>query len=236
MKILVFMSDNRRLAPVGYHSLAAAINYTYCKKYGYDFLYYRPYYRSLLNDSTMVSWDPVKKRLRHAAWAKLLACSAALDMGYDYVVYIDSDCIFKDFERRVESVIRGKEQFSLIFLNNKPHKPRDVPCSGFFIAKVCDDTRAIMDSWHAFDFHGRQNPLRYEQGALYYMYEELNVCILDEWMFTESEGQWLRHIVSKHAEKRVAYFTNFVQAAKIDLAASIAAINVKEFDTAPVPV
>ena len=50
MHILVFMSDNRKLdkniRSAEYNSLAAAINYEYCKKYNYDFIYYRPY----LND------------------------------------------------------------------------------------------------------------------------------------------------------------------------------------------
>ena len=46
-RILVFMSDNRKLhgslAGADYNSLVAAINYEYCKKHGYDFIYYRPY-------------------------------------------------------------------------------------------------------------------------------------------------------------------------------------------------
>jgi hypothetical protein len=46
MRILVFMSDNRSIDPdiekASYNSLVASINYEYCKKHKYDFLYYVP--------------------------------------------------------------------------------------------------------------------------------------------------------------------------------------------------
>ena len=98
MKICVFMSDNRLLSNdinnANYNSLTASINYEYCKKYNYNFLYYRPY----LDNKEIIDLyncpDPNSSELRHAAWSKLLSTQLALQLDYDYIVYIDSDCIF----------------------------------------------------------------------------------------------------------------------------------------------
>ena len=92
MKICVFMSDNRPLAPnfekADYNSLAASINYEYCKLYGYDFIYYRPY---LKDPSVTVLYnclDPNGEE-RHASWSKLLSTTKVLEGGDDYVVYVN---------------------------------------------------------------------------------------------------------------------------------------------------
>ena len=170
MHILVFMSDNRKLEKnirsAEYNSLAAAINYEYCKKYNYDFIYYRPY----LNDKDTIKLenciDPNTNKLRHSAWSKLLSTSLALKLNYDYVVYIDSDCIFKDFNQSLKDFIMPHTKKDIIFLNNKPWGS-DKPCSGFYVCKVCENMRQMINSWYNFDFKEKRNPCRFEQGALW---------------------------------------------------------------------
>ena len=151
MKILVFMSDNRPLdktmEKADYPSLAASINSHYCKQYGYDFFYYQPYLykkasrkrktiKTIKLERTVISVDnqlyncvdPNTKEKRHAAWSKILSAQKALRLSYDYVVYIDSDCIFKK-DKTIEDFIKPYHQ-DILFLNNKPFNP-DKPCSGF---------------------------------------------------------------------------------------------------------
>ena len=84
MKILVCMSDNRRLRgdldAADYNSLAAAINASYCKRQGSDFRYYRPYLNDRAEEPLFNCLD-AKGRLRHASWSKLLSMQRAVVTG-----------------------------------------------------------------------------------------------------------------------------------------------------------
>ena len=129
-KILIIMSDNRGLSNTlnnsNYNSLTASINYSYAKKMGYDFLYIRPG----LNDEypTNNCFSP-KNELRHSSWSKLLTSIKIIDEypQYDYVVYIDSDCIFYDNNLSILDYISksnivngvGVMDSNIIFLNDK---------------------------------------------------------------------------------------------------------------------
>ena len=234
MRILVFMSDNRNLETnidiSNYNSLVAAINYEYCKKHNYDFLYYRPY----LDDNTITNLynciDPNTKLVRHSAWSKLLSTSKALKLQYDYVVYIDSDCIFKDLQKSLEVFIEPYTEKDIIFLNNKPWG-NDKPCSGFFICKICPRIIQFVDDWYNFNFNGKKNPCRWEQGALWLMFKEHNIEIVDSWMFREEKGQYLRHVGSNENKIRIPYFTRFIKENDINYTQNICEIKVVEFNT-----
>lgn len=235
-RILVFMSDNRilesSLEKAEYNSLAASINYEYCKTHNYDFAYYRPYYLNKDLIALQNCEDPVTNELRHSAWSKLLSTSLALQQSYDYVVYLDTDCIFKDFAQSLTSFIEPYPEKDVLFLNNKPWND-DKPCSGFFVCKVNDNTKRFLHEWYNFDFKGRKNPRRYEQGALWFMYEnpEYNIQVIDGWMFREKENQFLRHVGSNEASNRLPYFSTFLQVKNMDHEKNIHEMRVVEFDT-----
>jgi hypothetical protein len=230
------MSDNRLLesdfSKAEYNSLTASINYEYSKKYGYDFIYYRPYLNKneiQLNNCI----DPNTKLLRHCAWSKLLSTRLALDLDYDYVVYIDSDCIFKNFSISLEQFIIPYVNNNWIFLNNTPWKDH-LPCSGFFICKVCPDVKEFVKEWYAYDFKTKKNPCRWEQGVLWNLYTDpkYNIAIHRELMFLEKEGQFLRHITSvQKIIKRLPYFTKFIKDNKIPFENNISEIKYIEFNT-----
>lgn len=230
------MSDNRNIEKTinntNYNSLTACINYEYCKKYGYDFLYYKPY----LNDKDSInlynSRNPITKELRHAAWSKLLSTMLALQLEYDFVVYIDSDCIFKNFDQSLEEFIKPYFDKNIIFLNNKPYN-KDKPCSGFYICKVCEDTKQFLCDWNNFDFKGKVNYCRFEQGALWYIYNDskYNIGIIDSWMFEEKENQFLRHIGVFQDINRIPYFSSFITKKNINYEKNINEIKVVSFDT-----
>lgn len=138
MNILVFMSDNRPISKTKecaeYNSLVAYINFIYYKEKGYDFIYYQPY----LNDDKKIELynciDYNTGNCRHASWSKLLSSQKALKEHYEYVVYIDYDCIFHNIEQRIEMFIDKSKQNEMVFFNNAPWN-YDLPCCGFYIIK-----------------------------------------------------------------------------------------------------
>jgi len=220
------MSDNRPLDKTGYHSFAASINSHYCKKHGYDFIYYQPYlYKkstknhktirtiqlertSISNDKQLYNCiDPITKETRHSAWSKILSAQRALRLSYDYVVYIDSDCIFKD--KSIEDFIKPYHQ-DILFLNNKPWN-QDKPCSGFFILKNNANTKKFVKDWYHVQLPEKNKKHPWEQDGLWSMYKNYDIGLIDEWMFEEKKGQMLRHIGSHEAENRIPYFKAFIK-------------------------
>lgn len=233
MKILVFMSDNRNLSSnfsnAEYNSLVASINYEYCKKYGYDFIYYRPFLKNkeltVLNNCI----DPNDGSPRHASWSKLLSTKIAIELDYEYIVYIDSDCIFKDLNKSLDEIIRDYIN-DIIFFNNNPWG-YDKPCAGFYICKKSENSIKFIKNWYNYKLP-RCNILHsWEQSALWEIFKEYNILIIDTWMFREREGQFLRHIGTHEKEKRIPYFKNFIEENNINFSDNISQIKCIEFDT-----
>ena len=237
-RIGVFMSDNRALQSdldtSTYHSQVAAINYAYCLKHKYDFVYYRPYLDSKESFSLYNCVDPHTNETRHASWSKLLS---ALDMfnqqnqSYDYIVYIDSDCIFKDFERRIEEFLPQMKTHDIIFLNNMPWN-EDKPCAGFFVCKNSELARSYLQDWYNVNLAEKNKLHAYEQDALWTLYKSWKSCfILNSWMFCEHEGQFLRHICHLENDLRSVYFKQFIQQRGINYCKTICDMPKKEINT-----
>ena len=241
-RILVFMSDTRPLErdpdTAGYHSLAAAINARYCKRYGYDFRYFQPFLGSVDPGNPSACLDPKSGEPRHGAWAKLLAARQALSLDYDYVVYLDSDCIFTENAPDLESVIQAMDGRFIAFPSDIPNPP-ELPNSGFFIAKVGDHCRDFLDLWYDQDIPEHNTAPYWEQSALWRIYRQHDVKILrgplfDTWMTLEGvKGQLLRHIVGVYGSLRTPYFRNHIKYYAIPYAELIAGITVAPFDTDP---
>ena len=243
MKILVCMSDNRRLngdlATADYNSLAAAINASYCKAQGYDFRYYRPYLNDRAEEPLFNCLD-AKGRLRHASWSKLLSMQrAVVTGGYDYVVYIDSDCIFKDWSHRIEDMIQGHEGSDILVATDAPFHP-ELPCAGFFILKVGGDSKVaakFLQDWYGVDMPRRNKGRYWEQSALWSFFKSRpELALIDNCNFFKEGGadQCLRHIASFQKGLRIPYFRDFLAAKGVDFAAVIGGISTIEFSTVSV--
>ena len=218
------MSDNRPLESniniSAYNSLVASINYEYCKKHNYDFIYYRPY----LSDINIIDInnciDPNTNNPRHSAWSKILSTKLALQLSYDYIVYIDSDCIFKNTEQTIEPFIEPYTKSDVIFLNNKPWGD-DLPCSGFYICKVCDTTKQFINDWYNVNIPEYNIKHIWEQAALWEIYSKYNIAIVDSWMFKEVDGQYLRHVGSTEHNIRIPYFLDTIKKYNINYSQNI---------------
>lgn len=227
------MSDNRKIVcnskKMEYNSLAACINSEYCKKYNYDFLYYRPYLKN--KDATLLHncIDPHTNKSRHASWSKLLSTYLALKLDYDYVIYIDSDCIFKDFNQSIEDFISPYLDKDILFMNDKPWS-NIRPNAGFYILKLNSYTQKFIKDWYNVRLPQHNTVHSYEQMALYTIYEKYNHVIIDSWVFEEKEDQYLRHISHGDNHMRIPYFNDFIKSNNISIEL-INSIKVIEYET-----
>ena len=241
MKILVCMSDNRRLRgdldTADYNSLTSAINAAYCKAQGYDFRYYRPYLNDRAEEPLFNCLDAAGRQ-RHASWSKLLSMQKAVAVAvkdYDYVVYIDSDCIFKDWSQRLEGMIQGHASSDILVATDAPFHP-DKPCAGFFILKVGGDSKALqfLKDWYGVDMPRRNKGRYWEQSALWSFFKTYpGLTLIDNCNFFKEGGpdQFLRHIASFQNARRIPYFRDFIAAKGISFGAAIKGISVVEFSS-----
>jgi hypothetical protein len=231
---MVFMSDNRKIEPnftiAEYNSLAASINYEYCKKHKYDFLYYRPYLDNKYEYPLLNCKNFTTGKLRHASWSKLLSTLLALELDYDYVVYTDSDCIFKDVNQSLDVFIKPHRDKDVIFLNNKPWGDK-VPCAGFYICKVTETTKQFIHDWFNTDIPKNNTSHPWEQDSLWEIFKKYNMGIVDSWMFREDKTQLLRHVGGNESYNRIPYFTSFIKSTNIDYKKNITEIRMISFDT-----
>ena len=64
---------------------------------------------------------------------------------------------------------------------------------------------SMIRQWYSVDLPAKNENRAWEQDALW------NAMILDEWMFEEKEGQYLRHITSyQTGGLRIPYFKDFI--------------------------
>ncbi len=237
MSILVLMSDNRQLCnsitdAQNFWSYTAYINKKYCDKYGYDFKYVTPYYKT--NTFDLYSCIDVNTgQLRHSAYAKIAAVRANIEK-YSYVVYIDTDCVFKNFSISLESIISKYSDKNIIFQSNFPfHTP--LPCSGFFIVKNTPEQIAVLDIWYKYEIPDNSSPewqqvmdyavtlcnyrfhpgKHWEQDVLWTLIitKQITVSVMeDEPAFKESSGQYIRHLCNSiEGHLRNSYFLEIVR-------------------------
>ncbi len=231
MKILCFMSDNRLLEN-DYNSLCAVINFEYCKKQNYDFIYYRPY----LNENIIEINNCLSpsKKIRHASWSKILSSIKAHELNYDYCCYIDSDCIFKDFSIRLEDYFKLPNNSDIIFINSTPYHSKN-PCAGFYLFKINENTKDFFKSWYNTE-NSYNLSHAWEQTVLWDMYDKsiksLKVEVIDgqNW-FSESKNQFLRHVAAPYQNNRKPYFSLFISDNKIDFQQNIKDIKIISFNT-----
>jgi hypothetical protein len=220
-KTLVLMSDNRKLLSnlqdVDYNSLTAVINFNYAKKNKYDFLYLNP----ILDGQLFYNCVSPTNNLRHPSWSKILSVLKIIKeyQQYEQIIYIDSDCIFKNQKMTIKEYlesIKNVEKNNLdlnndiYFMNNQPWN-YDLPCAGFFIVKNNEKTNHFFNLWfnddtnNLFDIKHPWEQITL-QFSLFKNKEQLKIELIDDWMFREKENQFIRHIGSEEDRNRIPFF------------------------------
>ncbi len=101
----------------------------YCDKHGYDYILYQGRFSK-----------------RHPAWDKVKAIEEVLP-NYDYVLWIDTDAIFVDFNQKLESFIIYPERYNGYFC--KDPAPTIYVNTGVFLIKNCEwSFRLLEDTWN----------------------------------------------------------------------------------------
>ena len=117
-----------------------------------------------------------------------------------------------------------------MFLDDKPWGTT-YPCGGFYVCKVSSESKRLMNDWYAVNMPENNTKHPWEQAALFKIFKGYNIQLIDDWMFREKEGQFLRHIGTDDKENREYYFKNFIKEKDIDVSAIISKIKVIEYDT-----
>jgi len=117
-----------------------------------------------------------------------------------------------------------------MFLNDKPWGTM-YPCAGFYVCKVSPESKRLMKDWYALDLPENNIKHPWEQAALMKIFKGYNIQIIDDWMFREKKGQFLRHIGSEEKHNREPYFKNFIKTMGIDVNTIIPKIKVIDYDT-----
>jgi len=227
----ILMSDNRMITSdfsnANYVSIVSAINYNYAKKQGYDFIYYMPEIldqnkiKNTINSPNIKlktnSFNSLLKQHRSPPWSKLLSLWDTISKKYNTIVYVDSDCAIVNQNISIEDYIQqskyinGDKDSDVKFLVDKPYGIG--PCSGFIILKNTKNTKKILKYWWNYNMPNVNTKHPFEQGALNDMVQKLDTNIMpyygliDDLMFIEKDGQFLRHIGSNNDTERVPKFT-----------------------------
>ncbi|MFZ9206440.1 MAG: hypothetical protein ACO22D_03520 [Schleiferiaceae bacterium] len=212
--VCVVMGDDRpvvtgRLAMSSYPSLAYEINRRFCEKLGWDFRY-EQYQLPKYWWGKLPPYSSAAHQSRAASWVKLLAVQRALDLGYEFVVWIDSDCIFYDHHADWSSTLSHFNQPEVSFLSwvDRPFYT-DQFCAGFFIVRSSDRIRELIrTTWTAPSTFSLKHV--YEQSELNAAIKDWpssHYVIVDEPMFElEDDTQKLLHIASFNHKQRVPSF------------------------------
>lgn len=167
---LIFMCDNRSNDQENYIKYSTLINESYAKKHSYDFIFLKI----------------ESPKDRHPAWGKILS-SIDLIEGFDYntYVYIDTDCIFNNFDISISE-----------FLNSSPYCVKDIgsnitftkdsignnlPCSGFFVFNHMN--LDMFTDWYKTEDSVFLYKHSWEQAVLQNNIHKYNLSIIDKSYF-----------------------------------------------------
>ena len=154
--------------------------------------------------------NPNTRNLRHMSWSKLLSTLEALELDYQYVVYIDNDCIFKDFDKTITDFIEPFPYRYIYFINNKPYL-NYAPSSGFFISRVKGFSKFFIKHWYNRDFDSSFDINKcFELNALWAFFWSYihDIYIINSCILEETENQFIRRIDTSH--ERFPYFYEFL--------------------------
>lgn len=179
--ILMIMVDSRDIKNIlnpnraDYNELSCIINSFYCKKYKYNFKYIKikEIKSNIFNKKNGISSYCYKtSQTRSASWCKLLAIHKELKSDYDYIIYIDTDCIILNFENSFNKYLNllndsGKD---ILMFNDQPTN-LNLPTAGFMILKNTTNSSLIIKKWwESFSKYGHRHS--YEQMSLHEFYQK----------------------------------------------------------------
>lgn len=172
---------------IGYAKYSTIINDEYCKKHGYDFDCKTQAYKE-----------------RPPAWSKIRFLIDAMNEDYDWLVWIDADAHFSNHDVKIESFIRGDNNFIFSEVNGLLN-------SGVFLVKCCLESQIMLDRVYSMDEY--INHVWWENKAFIELWNtgELKQCAslcreLSDTLQTAKLDSFTIHLPGTSLHERTNYF------------------------------
>jgi hypothetical protein len=229
-KIAIITSDNRDVKfnnkKNNYVELSALINLNYAIRNKCDFFFFKiidDFNINYLNKKeTLSSYSRLARSCKAASWVKLLTIYNALNLNYEYIIYLDSDCIFNNQKININQIIRLLKKKQMLFYSDKPWKV-DLPNCGFILLKNSYFNKSFIKSWwQTFSLKNLTHP--YEQFWLQKFWlnnsklvKKKIILLPDEICRLKNNKQFIFHMTSDFAKKRDHFFTNYTYKNKLNI-------------------
>lgn len=232
-KIVALTSDNRKLnfnKKLRYIEYCALINKSYFLNYNIDFFFVK--IDDTLNSNLVPKKDCISGYARGAlspkaaSWTKLLAIYDFFSSKYDYILYLDSDCIVNNHKIKPNLLIKNLQNKQALFYSDRPWNKK-LPNCGLMLMRNSNYNKIFIRNWwntfskknlsHPYEQYWFQNFWKKNKKEVKKNFKLLNenICRL------ESDKQFIFHITSdfrsknnnnfffkKHIEKNRIKFTN----------------------------
>jgi hypothetical protein len=215
-RICVVMGDTRPVygderAWSSYPSLTFAINERFARQCGWDFRY-EQYQIAEMPWGKLEAYSTAAGQHRAPTWVKLMAVDQALELGYEAVLWIDTDCIFYNHAADWSDILVQLSTHNFVGWADKPFNDNDL-CAGFFAVRNRPEVRNLLKAlWlKPSMFHWKQFHEQTELNAFFRRSGPEWLWLIDEPMFSlESESQRLYHIASFDTLLRIPKFTEWL--------------------------
>lgn len=194
-----------------YPSLTFAINERFALQNGWDFRY-EQYQIPSMPWGKLEAFSTAAKQHRAPTWVKLMAVDQAFEMGYETVIWIDTDCIFYNHTANWNDVLDQLNTHHFVGWADKPFND-DALCAGFFAIRNLPEVRNLLKTlWVTpSKYHWKQFHEQTELNAFFQRSGPEWLWLIDEPMFSlESESQRLYHIASFDTVLRIPKFTEWL--------------------------
>jgi hypothetical protein len=233
-KIIVITSDNReiildkKLKEFKYYEFSFIINSVYCykKKINFKYLKIKDIYSNIFFNSkdTISSYSSIAKNTRSASWTKLLCIYSYLKKNYDYIIYMDSDCIFYNQKlslNKLISKIKKEKKLGLLY-SDKPWNC-NLPNAGFMILRNSKYTKKLIKFWWNSKDYLNSHKHPYEQKKLHEFWASNTLNIKKNIIFIKKNISSIKtnknliyHITSNY-KNRENIFKKFIKEKKINI-------------------
>jgi hypothetical protein len=228
-KIVALTSDNRDLnfrQKLGYLEYCALINKRYFSNYNVKFFFLK--IENITNSNLVSKKDCVSGYARKvlspkaASWTKLLAIYSFFKSNYDYILYLDSDCIVNNHKIKPSSLIKNLHNKQALFYSDQPWNST-LPNCGFILMKNNNYNKVFIKNWwNTFSKKNLSHP--YEQHWLQSFWKDNkkkvnknfklvneNICRL------VNDKQYIFHMTSdfRNQNKNNFFFKKYIQKNRI---------------------
>ena len=229
-KIAIITSDNRDLKfnnkKNTYVELSALINLNYAIKNRCDFFFFKIIddfnNKYLEKKEALTSYSTLARSCKTASWVKLLTIYSTLSLKYEYIIYLDSDCIFNNQKITLNQIIRLLKKKQMLFYSDKPWNMNLPNCGFILIRNSYFNKNFIKKWWKTFSFKNLTHP--YEQFWLQRFWlnnqefvKKKFLLLPDEICRLKDKKQFIFHMTSDFAKNRDYFFNNYMHINKLNI-------------------